>query len=75
MIYLEYTYFDEKREKTPWNELEENFVKLGRSTLQRLYDNIPFMKKRYQEAGINPSDIKSVKDFESSLLAKTRFSQ
>ena len=61
---MEYNYFDEKREKTPWNELEENWIKRGRWTLQRIYDNIPFLKKRYQEAGISPSDIKSVEDFQ-----------
>ncbi len=60
---MEYNYFDEKREKTPWDELEEDFVKKGRWTLRRLYENIPFLRERYKEAGISPDNIKSVEDF------------
>lgn len=60
---MQYNYFDEKREKTPQKELEQIWIKQGRWTLKRIYDNIPFLKKRYQEAGINPDDIKSVEDF------------
>ena len=63
MIKTEYNYFDEKREKTPWKELEENLVKRGRWTLKSLYDNKPFLKKRYQEAGISPESINSIEDF------------
>ncbi|MHA1149519.1 MAG: phenylacetate--CoA ligase family protein [Promethearchaeota archaeon] len=61
---MEYNYFDEKREKTPWNKLEDNWIKRGKWTLKRIYENIPFLKKRYQEAGINPDDIKNVEDFQ-----------
>ncbi|MHA1757529.1 MAG: phenylacetate--CoA ligase, partial [Promethearchaeota archaeon] len=61
---MQYNYFDEKREKTPWEELEKNWIKRGRWTLKRLYDNIPFLKKRYQEAGISPDDLKTVEDFQ-----------
>ncbi|TFG04310.1 MAG: phenylacetate--CoA ligase family protein [Promethearchaeota archaeon] len=60
---MEYNYFDEKREKTPWSELETNWIKRGRWTLKRLYDTIPSLNKRYKEAGIVPDDIKSVEDF------------
>ncbi|MGV9171741.1 MAG: phenylacetate--CoA ligase family protein [Promethearchaeia archaeon] len=60
---MEYNYFDEKREKTPWKELKKNIVKKGRWTLKRLYDNVPFLKKRYEKAGIDPDDIKSMEDF------------
>ncbi|MGQ4875431.1 MAG: phenylacetate--CoA ligase family protein [Promethearchaeia archaeon] len=61
---MQYNYFDEKREKTPWEELEKNWIKRGRWTLKRLYDNIPFLKKRYQEAGISPDDLKTIEDFQ-----------
>jgi phenylacetate-CoA ligase len=61
---MKYNYFDEKREKTPLRELEENFIKRGRWTLNRLYENIPFLKKRYKEAGITPDSLKTLKDFE-----------
>lgn len=30
--------------------------------VQRVYDNVPLYKKKFDEAGIKPSDIKSVKD-------------
>ncbi len=63
MVRLEYNYFDEKREKTPWAELEEQIIKQGRWTLKLLYDKIPSLKKRYQEANISPDDIKSLEDF------------
>jgi phenylacetate-CoA ligase len=39
-------------------------VKKGRWTLQRIYENIPFLRERYKEAGISPDDLKSVEDFE-----------
>lgn len=64
MIKTQYNYFDEKREKTSWNELEENFIKRGRWTLKQLYDKIPFMKERYKEAGILPDDLKSIDDIQ-----------
>ena len=60
---MKYNYFDEKREKTPWADLEENFIKSGKNTLQNLYNNVHILKKKYQEAGITPDDIKSVEDF------------
>ncbi|MHA1724124.1 MAG: phenylacetate--CoA ligase family protein [Promethearchaeota archaeon] len=61
---MKYNYFDEKKEKTPWSELEKNIIKRGRWTLKRLWDNIPFLKKRYQDAGINPDSLKTIKDFQ-----------
>ncbi len=60
---MEYNYFDEKREKTPWADLETKFIKNGKIILQNLYNNVHALKKRYQEAGITPDDIKSVEDF------------
>lgn len=60
---MEYNYFDEKREKTPWKDLEDSWIKRGKWTLKRIHDNIPSLKKRYQEAGISPDDVKSVDDF------------
>jgi phenylacetate-CoA ligase len=63
MIVTKYNYFDEKREKTPSKELEENWVKRGRWTLKKLYNNSSFLKKRYQDAGISPESLKTVADF------------
>jgi phenylacetate-CoA ligase len=60
----QYNYFDEKREKTPWPELQQNFVNKGKWTFKLLYENVPFLRKRYEEAGISPDDIKSIEDFE-----------
>ena len=60
---MEYNYLDEKKEKAPWDELEEGFVEKGRQTLKRLYNNIPFLKARYDEAGIKPEDLKTLDDF------------
>jgi phenylacetate-CoA ligase len=61
---MQYNYFDEKREKTPWDELNANFVKKGRWTLQKLFDNISFLRKRYENAGISSDSIKSLADFQ-----------
>ena len=63
MIGIKYNYFDEKREKTPWKDLKENWIKRSRWTLKNLYDNCSFLKKRYQEAGISPEDFRSEEDF------------
>ena len=60
---MSFNYLDEKREKTPFDELETNFIKKGKWTLKRLFDNIPFLKKRYQQAKITPDVLKSVDDF------------
>ncbi len=61
---MQYNYFDEKREKTPWKELEDNLMKSGKWTLKRLHDNIPFLKKRYEEAGVSSDDLKTMEDFQ-----------
>ncbi len=63
MIRTNYNYFDEKREKTPWKELEENWIKRGRWTLKKLYNSSSFLKKRYQEAGISPENLQCLDDF------------
>ena len=47
----------------PWSELDANFIKKGRWTLKILFDKIPFLKKRYQEAGLSPDSLKSLVDF------------
>jgi phenylacetate-CoA ligase len=60
---MQYNYLDEKLEKTPWDTLEENFVKKGRWTIKLLNDNIPLLRDRYKEAGISPEDLKSLEDF------------
>ncbi len=63
MIRTNYNYFDEKREKTPWKELEDNWIKRGRWTLKKLYTSSSFLKKRYQEAGISPENLHCLEDF------------
>ncbi|MBD3254736.1 MAG: phenylacetate--CoA ligase, partial [Candidatus Lokiarchaeota archaeon] len=71
---MKYNYFDEKREKTSWKDLEKNFVKRGRWTLNILYNNIPFLNKRYKEKGITPDDLKTIEDFKKiSYMDKSDF--
>jgi len=60
---MNFNYFDEKREKTDWKDLERNWIKRGNWTFKRIYDNIPSLKKRYKDAEISPEDINTIVDF------------
>ena len=35
-----------------------------RDTLERVYANVPFYRKSFDEAGVKPSDLKCLKDLE-----------
>jgi phenylacetate-CoA ligase len=48
----------------PWEELNANTVSKGRWTLNNLYDHIPFLKERYDKAGIGRDSIRSIEDFQ-----------
>ena len=56
----------------PRKELEENWVKRGRWTLKKLYNNSSFLKKRYLDAGISPESLQKVEDFEKVPLMKKK---
>ncbi len=54
--------FDEKFETLPRKTLEALQLKRLVATAKRVYARVPFYKKTFDEAGIKPSDIKSMKD-------------
>ncbi|MHA1339491.1 MAG: phenylacetate--CoA ligase family protein [Promethearchaeota archaeon] len=60
---MKYNYLNEKKEKTPWDVLEKNFIKKGREQLKRIYDNNKMLNQRYKDAGLKPEDLKSIEDF------------
>jgi len=54
--------FDEEFETLPREALEALQLKRLVATAKRVYTKVPFYKKTFDEAGIKPSDIKSLKD-------------
>jgi phenylacetate-CoA ligase len=45
-------------------EIEEVQLRNLKSAVRRAYENVPFYRKRLEEAGLKPEDIKSLKDIE-----------
>ncbi|MFZ5639919.1 MAG: phenylacetate--CoA ligase family protein [Bacillota bacterium] len=55
-------YYDEKHETMPREQLRELQAERLRATAERVYNNVPFYKKAFDEKGVSPSDIKTVDD-------------
>ena len=54
--------WDEEFETLPREALEALQLKRLIATTERVYATVPFYKKRFDECGLKPSDIKSLKD-------------
>ncbi len=54
--------FNIKQETLPREELEALQLRRLRDLCDRVYANVPFYRKRFDEAGITPADIKSLAD-------------
>jgi phenylacetate-CoA ligase len=54
--------WDEEFETLPREALEALQLKRLVSTLERVYATVPFYKKRFDECGLKPADVKSLKD-------------
>ncbi len=55
-------FWDEKNEAMSREDLERlQFTRL-KATLDRVYENVPFYKTKFDQAGIKPDDIKSLSD-------------
>ncbi|WP_018125444.1 phenylacetate--CoA ligase family protein [Desulfovibrio oxyclinae] len=54
--------FDQDLETLPRDEMEQLQLKRLQSLCERVYHNVPFYRKRFDERGIKPSDIKSLSD-------------
>jgi len=64
-----YVIFDIKQETMPREELRELQLARLKNQVERVHALVPFYRKRFDELGIKPSDIKSLKDL--SLLPFT----
>ena len=56
--------WNEKAECMPQDELEELQLKRLQEVVKKAYENVPYYKKRLQNANIKPEDIKTLKDIE-----------
>ena len=54
--------FDMKRETMPREELRELQLMRLQAQVERVYATVPFYKKKFDEMGVKPGDIKSLKD-------------
>ncbi len=54
--------WDEEFETLPREALEALQLKRLVSTLERVYATVPFYKRRFDECGLKPADVKSLKD-------------
>ena len=54
--------FDIKKETLPREEMEALQLRRLRDLCNRVYANVPFYRKRFDEAGVTPADIKSLAD-------------
>ena len=54
--------FYSKEESLSREELKKLQTERLIRTVKRVYENVPFYKKKFDEAGIKPSDVKSVDD-------------
>lgn len=56
--------WNEEAECMEIEEKEKLQLKLLKDTIKKAYENVPFYKKRFDEVGIKPRNIKSLKDIE-----------
>ncbi|WP_243546537.1 phenylacetate--CoA ligase family protein [Pseudodesulfovibrio tunisiensis] len=54
--------YDEQNETMPREELEALQLKRLQALCERVYANVPFYRKKFDEKGIKPSDIRSLND-------------
>lgn len=57
-------YWQEEFETITRDRLEELQLQRLQQTLQRVYENVPFYRKSFDEAGISPGDVKSLEDLQ-----------
>jgi phenylacetate-CoA ligase len=59
---MKMNYWQPKLELMERKELEELQLQRLKSVVEKVYKNVPFYEKKFQQAGITPEDIKSLKD-------------
>jgi phenylacetate-CoA ligase len=56
--------FDEKIEKMSGNKIKELQLKRLKETVYNVYNKVPFYKKKFNELGIKPNNIKKLEDIQ-----------
>ena len=54
--------FYSEEEKLPKNKLEELMLERLKALVERVYEKVPFYRKKFDETGVKPKDITSLKD-------------
>lgn len=54
--------WNDEFETLPREALEALQLKRLQQTVERVYATVPFYRKKFQEAGVTPDDIKSLED-------------
>lgn len=58
-------YWDREYETMPREQLREIQLERLKETVKRVYENVPFYRKSFDQRGITPSDIKSLDDLKN----------
>lgn len=58
-------YWDKKHETMPKEQLRELQLARLKDTVKRVYENVPFYRKKFDERGIAPEDIKALDDIKN----------
>ncbi|GAB4329934.1 MAG: phenylacetate--CoA ligase [Promethearchaeota archaeon] len=70
----EYLYLEERKEKTPNDELARVHLEKGLWSFRRLYERCEQARKKYKAAGVTPDDVRSLEDFQKiPFLTKRDF--
>ncbi|MBQ7990509.1 MAG: phenylacetate--CoA ligase [Oscillospiraceae bacterium] len=62
--WVERKYWNEELETLPREELEKFQLEKLKEIIRHAYDNSPYYKRTWDEAGVSPDDVKSLKDIE-----------
>ena len=62
--------YNKEIETLPLEKLRKLQNERLKDTINRVYNNVPFYKKAFDEAGISPSDIKGVQDLHKIPFTK-----
>lgn len=54
--------YDPELETTPWADVQKMTFEAAREQLERVYDRSPFYRRRFDEAGVRPSDVRRPED-------------
>lgn len=57
-------YWEPEYETMPREQLQEIQLQRLKETVQRVYDNVPFYRRKFDEAGMTPGDVKSLDDLQ-----------